>query len=186
MLDMADLDAMFCALNVQHVARRGGLEGYSFGKALPTTSPDRCFVAALAGHCKLHFPADPLGAWLFAGLALSCTGLVCRRLGCGFFRLWPRFFGGIVYGSVSLTFLSGIGSLFPRRIAPRRTRAMLGSLIQPITRITQISEQLAAEVQQVSRRQRGQVFLIDLFQVVISQLPGCYRTKVSFDLQIRR
>jgi len=63
---------------------------------------------------------------------------------------------------------------------------MLGSLIQPITRITQISEQLAAEVQQVSRRQRGQVFLIDLFQVVISQLPGCYRTKVSFDLQIRR
>lgn len=148
-------------------------------------------MADRACHCKRHFPAEPLCAWLFAELALSCTGLVgrrcgqlmgdCQRHGCGFFRLCC----GSVCGSICLTILRGIGGLFPRRIAAHRTRAILWSLMQPITRITQISEHLAAEVQQMPRRQRCQVFLIDLFQVVISQLHAVSIPKAQLNCKLK-
>jgi len=199
-LDMADFYATLRALNIQHVARRSSLERRSFGKVLPTTCTFTGFMKDLACHRKAHFPAYPFGAWLLAALALIFTWLVCRRcllliVGCPrrlfcCFRLWRLLLCGIccriVYGIVSLTLFVGIGSLFPRRITLRRTRAVLGRLIQPITRIPQIIQQLAAQVQQMPRRQRCQVFLVDLLQVVICQLHGCHRTKVVSNLQTQK
>jgi len=59
-------------------------------------------------------------------------------------------------------------------------------LIQPISRITQIRQQLAAQVQQVPRRQQCQVFLVDLFQVVICQLHSFDDTIIALDLQTQK